>query len=262
MTSPSAPVDAAPPVPRRTRGGAVLVGPSIRSRYLPLALWGLPLLAAVLSPFGGVAIQQLRRSRLAAGHDGVLEAALDPAGVQLLLGGLLLWAMFALWALVPVLLTHRLVLLDEAAGTLVLRRGLRTSGRAALADVVHAVGEPERGSLAVIGVRSAGGVARGGGDGDVTDWIIPEIGWDEASFDGLRALQAAAGLRPAPPRRELLAARRQDRRARAHQELAERLGMPWRPEYTHDEAAFQAEFDRVRRVLGGKEEPREGDPTP
>ena len=28
------------------------------------------------------------------------------------------------------------------------------------------------------------------------------------------------------------------------------------------DAAFQAEFDRVRRVLGGKEQARDGDPQP
>lgn len=261
MTSPSTGPDVAPPVPRRSRGGAVIVGPTILERYRPLALWGLPLVAVILSPFGGAAVQQLRRSRLLAGHDGTLEAVLDPAWVQLLLGGAALWGLFALWALVPMLLTHRAVLLDETAGTLALRRGPRTVGRARLADVRYAVGDPERGSMALIGVLPEDGVRTADGPGPV-DWVVPEIGWDEASFDGLRALQAAAGLRPAPPRRELLAARRQDRRARAHQELAERLGMPWRPEYTHDEAAFQAEFDRVRRVLGGKEEPREGDPTP
>ena len=139
------------------------------------------------------------------------------------------------------------------------RRSVLVLGFCVLASAAQGAGD-----IAVDMAMISNGDLRvfGGGEGDVTDWIIPEIGWDEASFDGLRTLQAAAGLRPAPPRRELLAARRQDRRARAHQELAERLGMPWRPEYTHDEAAFQAEFDRVRRVLGGKEEPREGDPTP
>ncbi|MFC7463360.1 hypothetical protein [Brachybacterium sp. GCM10030252] len=271
-----------PPSPRRTRGGAVLVGPSLRARYVPGALIGLPLVSVLLAPFAGAALQQWRRAQLTGGHDSALADLLAPAWVQLLLGAVLLWALFALWALVPMLLTHRVVHLDERAGTLLLRRGLHAIDRADLRDVDHAVGEAERGSIAVIGIRGAGtrgsgpvrtqGAARAQGavrdretaDGEtpVRQWIVPEIGWDSASFDGLRALQAAAGLRPAPSRAELVAENRRVRRAAAHRELADRLGMPWKDEYAHDEAAFQEEFDRVRRVLGGKEPPREGDPRP
>lgn len=239
------------PAPRRTRSGEVIVGPTVASRYRPGALIGLPLVAAVLSPFAGAALQQWRRSRLVGGHDGVLEQVLAPAGVQLLIGALLLWGLFALWALVPLLMTHRIVLLDETSGTLRLRRGLRTADTAALPEVHHAVGEAERGSLGLIGVQ---------GDGELRQWIIPEIGWDSAAFDGLRALQTAAGLPPSPPREQLVAEARRQRRREVNRELARRVGMPWKAAYEQDEAAFQAEFDRVRRVLGGKEPPRAGDP--
>lgn len=97
---------------------------------------------------------------------------------------------------------------------------------------------------------------------EVRQWVVPEIGWDAASFDGLRVLQTAAGFRPAPPREVLVREERRGRVEAAHRELAARLGMPWREEYAHDEDAFQAEFDRVRRVLGGREGPRDGDPRP
>lgn len=259
----------AAPAPRRTTGGRdVLVGPSVGARYRPGVLIGLPLVSLVLSPFAGAGLQQWRYSRLRAGHDGVLEELLAPAWSQLLLGALLLWLLFALWGLVPILLTHRMVLFEERSGRLALRRGLRIVDRAELAQVEYAVGEPERGGMALIGLRRADGLSgetAGGGAGpleDVRQWVVPEIGWDDGSFDGLRLLQSSAGFTPAPPRAVLRHENRRRRRAAAHHELADRLGMPWREEYAEDEVAFQAEFDRVRRVLGGKEPRREGDPAP
>lgn len=260
MTDPRTPERAAEaPAPRRTRYGAVVIGPTVRSRYLPGALIGLPLVSVLLSPFAGAGIQQWRHSRLADGHDGRLEQFLAPAGTQLLLGALALWVLFALWALVPLLLTRRVVLFDQEAGTLALRRGLRTVDRAALAHVRYATGDAERGGMGLIGLSGEGGP-----DGEAPErrWVVPESGWDAASFDGLRVLQAAAGMHPAPPRAQVAGENRRARRERKHRELADRLGMPWREEYTHDEAAFQAEFDRVRRVLGGKEPGRDGDPRP
>ncbi|ATG52715.1 hypothetical protein CFK38_15155 [Brachybacterium vulturis] len=260
MTDPRTPDDAAPaPAPRRTRNGQVVVGPTLRARYVPAALIGLPLVAVLLSPFAGAGIQQWRSSRLHGGHEDLLVQILEPAAVQLLLGALALWVLFALWALIPLLLTHRVVLLDERAGTLALHRGLRVADRATLAQVRYATGDAERGGLALIGVEGGAGT-----DGEELErqWVVPESGWDAAAFDGLRTLQAAAGLRPAPSRAELVRENRRSRRERSHRELAARLGMPWREEYADDEAAFQAEFDRVRRVLGGRERPREGDPRP
>ena len=254
-TTPPADPAATVPAPRRTRTGEVLVGPSVRGRYLPGALIGLPLVSLLLSPFAGAGFQQWRISRVRDGHDGLLEQLLTPAWTQLLLGALALWALFALWALVPLLLTRTVVLLDEQALTLRLRKGLRTRDRAALGEVEYAVGEAVRGSLGLIGVRAPE-------QQEVRQWVVPEIGWDAASFDGLRVLQAAAGFRPAPPREVLVREERRGRVEAAHRELAARLGMPWREEYAHDEDAFQAEFDRVRRVLGGREGPRDGDPRP
>ena len=255
MTTPPHDPAGAPPAPRRTRAGAVIVGPTVRARYLPGLLAGLPLLAAVLSPFAAAGLQQMRFSRLRAGHDGLLEQLLAPAWAQLVLGGVLLWLLFALWGLVPLLFTRRVVLLDEERGELTLRRGVRRAGTAAVSDVEFAIGEALRGGMAVIALR-------GEGDAPQRQWLVPEIGWDAASFDGLRVLQAAAGLPPAPPRAVLVAQDREEHRLRTQRELAARLGMQWRAEYEHDGAAFQAEFDRVRRVLGGREEPREGDPRP
>ncbi|MDN5901333.1 MAG: hypothetical protein L0H74_14890, partial [Brachybacterium sp.] len=153
----------------------------------------------------------------------------------------------------------RVVLFDEQTGTLTLRRGLRIADRAPLAEVRYATGDGERGGVALIGLESDDDP----GDEDLLrQWVVPESGWDDAAFDGLRVLQAAAGLSPAPPRAELVRENRRIHRERNHRELASRLGMPWRQEYVRDEAAFQAEFDRVRRMLGGKGQRRDGDPRP
>lgn len=242
------------PAPRRSRSGQVLVGPGIRARYLPGVLIGLPLVSLLLSPFAGAGLQQWRRSRLMGGHRGWIEQALQSAWIQLLIGALLLWILFALWAIVPLLFTRTVVLLDEGTGELTLRKGLRTTDRAHVDQVVYAVGEAERGSMALIGIQQ--------GQAEPRQWAIAEIGWDRASFDGLRVLQAAAGLTPAPPRDVLVTEARRARREHNNRELAGRLGMPWQEGYAHDDAAFQAEFDRVRRVLAGKEPRRDGDPEP
>ena len=113
------------PRPRRTGSGAVIVGPSIGARYLPGALIGLPLVSVVLAPFAAAGLQQWRRTRVQDGYDTWIEHFLAPAWTQLATGWLLMWALFALWAIVPMLLTHRAVRLDQSSGTLVLRRGLR-----------------------------------------------------------------------------------------------------------------------------------------
>lgn len=236
----------------------MVVGPTIWARYRPGLLYGLPLLSVLLSPFGGIAIQTWRSARLHAGHDGLVEQLLAVTGVQLLLGAVGLWILCGLWAVVPLVLTHRAVLFDERTGTLILRRGLRAADRADLAQVRYATGDAERGGLGLIGLTSEPGAA----ESAERQWVVPETGWDDAGFDGLRVLQAAAGLRPAPPRPALVAEARRARRERGNRELAARLGMPWRAEYAHDEAAFQAEFDRVRRVLGGRAPRRDGDPEP
>ena len=97
------------PVPRRTRAGAVIVGPSLRARYVPAALIDLPMVAVLLSTFAAAGIQQWQTSRLLGGHDGPLEQLLAPAWVQLLLGAFALGVLFSLWALVPMILTHSVV---------------------------------------------------------------------------------------------------------------------------------------------------------
>lgn len=232
-----------------------MIGPTVGARWGPGAVLGLPLVALLLSPFAGAGLDQWRRMRLLDGHEGWIEAALAPGWAQILLGAALLWLLFAVWALMPMLATRQVVLYDDRSGELRLRKGLRTLGTARLEHVVHAVGEAGRGSLGRIGLVEEPG-------GELREWMVPEIGWDSAAFDGLRTLQEDAGLRPAPERQELVAEARRARREALHRELAARAGMPWRPEYAEDEAAFQHEFDRVRRVLGGKEPAQDGDPRP
>lgn len=229
----------AEPSPRRSRCGEVLIGPSLGSRYRPGALIGLPIIAALLGSFPGAALQQWRRMRVEAGHDGLLETLLAPVWMQLLAGILLLWALLALWGLVAMVLTRRLVLLDESTGTLRLRQGLRESDRAELSQVRYAVGEPHRDSMALIGIADEDGTER--------QWVVPFIGWDAESFDGLRLLQSATGLVPAPPRGQLLAEHSRQRRNELHREYARRLGMPWLPEYETEDGLFQRDFDQARR---------------
>ena len=139
---PDGPVGDAP-APRRTRSGAVVVGPTAIARWLPLALVGLPIIALLLCPFAATGIAQWQQGRAAAGLDDLLTRSLGHGALQLLAGAIVLWILFALWALVPILATHKVALLDEDARTLTLRRGLRTAGTAPLGQVVYAVGEAE-----------------------------------------------------------------------------------------------------------------------
>lgn len=242
----SAPQDVAPPEPRRTRGGAVRIGPSVRARYAPGALMGLPIVSLVLSPLGAVVLRSWRDGLPVVERDQGLAALLAHDVIVYPAAFLLAWALLALWALVPMLATTPRVLLDESRGVLSRRRGLRRAEERPLADVVFAVADAERDSIALIGFAR---------DEEVERWVVPAIGWDDASFDGLRVLQAAAGLRPAPPRPVLALRARRERQAHAHREMAERVALPWRPEYDDDPAAFRRDFDHARRVLGGKEPP-------
>ena len=283
--APSAASDAATtqaPAPRRTRDGAVIIGPTLWARARDGLLIGLPLISLVLCTFPGAALQQWRRAQIRAGHDGWLVDLLAPAWMQLLLGFLLLWLLLGAWGVLALAFTRRVVLLEEGTGALQLLAGPRVRGRAHLRDVVFAIGEPAPGGMGLIGLRLDGDRDPAAGESgpslprpmlqsgdpeqsvgeELRRWSLPSVGWDDASFDGLRVLQAAAGLLPAPPRGILLEDERRARRMEVNRELASRLGMPWRDQYARDESAFQAEFDRVRRVLGGLEPPRDGDPEP
>ncbi|PWH07697.1 hypothetical protein DEO23_03485 [Brachybacterium endophyticum] len=236
------------PAPRRTRRhGRQVVGPTLRARYLPGALIGVPLLALLLGTFPAAGIEQWRAVRLRAGHDGPLLRVLEPGLVQFLLGALLVWALVALWALVPLLITHRTVHLDPDVATLHRIRRLRIVESRPLHEVVRVEADAERGGIGVITFA------------DGAEWVVPESGWDTASFDGFRALQVLAQLPVQPPRGEVIAAHRRAHRIGRDRESAERIGMPWQRAYDDDPSAFLAEFDRRRRVLGGKEPPRPGD---
>lgn len=251
------PPSASPPAPqpRRTRRGEILVGPSVLSRWGPLAGIGLPIISLILAPLGTAGLQQLLLI------DGIRTLApswlLASTWAQGVLAYLALWALLAGWALVPMALTRRIVLLDPAEGTVRRRRGLgRPSPARPVADVVWAVGDADRDASALIGLYPGGPDAAAAAHADAEDveqWGVGHIGWDDAAFDGLRALQDAAGLAPAPPRPVLVARERRERHAAANRELARRVGMPWREEYADDRAAFQRDFDRARRVLGGRE---------
>lgn len=257
----------APPRPRRTRRGEIVVGPSFAARYLPGAVVGLPIIALVLTPLGTAGIQQLLA------RPGLSEApwarAVAASPAEPLLALCAIWILLALWAALPLLLTRRVVLLDVERGTICRRRGLgRRRVEQPLADVLWAVGEADREAIALIGLHPGGQAgaraeaarlaaaapdAADPPEPAIAQWTVPHIGWDDASFDGLRALQSAAGLVPAAPRPVLLAAARRRRRAAAHREMAARIDMPWDASYEDDPDAFQRDFDHARRVLGGRE---------
>jgi hypothetical protein len=247
---PVAQLASAPPEPRRTRRGEVVVGPTLLSRFRPGALYGLPLVAALLSPLGGAGIEQVLSNPGAREAVGPLLRPLSLMPVQLVLGWSALWLLFAVWALIPLVLVNRMVLLDENTGDLRLRRGLRTRAHGPVSEVAAAVGDPDRGGMAVIDFA------------DGSQWRVPDVGWDGRAFDGLRVLQQAAGLPVAPDHRTLRARSLRYTRMREDQESAARVGMPWREDYAWDRDAFRTEFDRRRRVLGGKEPARPGDATP
>lgn len=239
--------DAREPAPRRTRTGAVLIGPPLASRYIPGAFLGLPVLALVLSPIGGAGVQQFVHNRVREGARGPLVDLMSTMAAQIVVGGVVMWALFALWALVPLTVVHRTVLFDVDTGELLLRKGPRTVGRRRTDEVTAAYGDPRRQGMGVLEF------------GEDQHWTIPEIGWDREAFDGLRMVQQAAGLPIAPPRAEILAEDSRARHERMNRVSAQRIGMPWREEYATDRDAFRTEFDHRRRVLGGKEDPRPGE---
>ncbi|MCS6711368.1 hypothetical protein JSY14_04790 [Brachybacterium sp. EF45031] len=225
----------APPTPRRTRAGAILVGPSWRARWVPFVALGAPILTLVVTPLSAAVLQQL----------GV------PEGWSWLLGPLTVWALLAVWAALLLGLAVRVVF-EPTTRRLQRWRGPLRRDEVGIDRVVWAIGGPGRGDAARIGLEVPG---------EPVDWWVGSIGWDDAAFDGLRALQDAAHLPVDPPRSQLAARARALRRTDAHRAAAERVGMPWREEYAHDERAFLAEYDRVRRVLGGLEPALPGDPV-
>lgn len=247
------------PRPRRTRRGEIVVGPTIGARYGPGALLGLPIVSLVLTPLGAAGVEEVLLGRARDGSGWARALLTGPAPYVLAFTAL--WALLALWALVPLVLAQKVVLLDPARGTVVRRRGLgRRRDHRPVGDVVWAVGEADRQAIALIGVLPGGQEAArtlaerpDGAEAEVEQWQVPHVGWDAASFDGLRALQERAGLEPAPPRSVLLLRAHRVHQLQAHGELAERVGMEWLPAYDEDPARFQRDFDHARRVLGGKE---------
>lgn len=263
------------PRPRLTRRGEVIIGPTVWARWRPAALLGLPLIALVLSPLASAGVQEWRRAQLRDHGPTAVTDLLSSSLVQIVVAAVGLWVLLALWALVPMALTGRPVRFDGERGTLTRGRGLgRRTQRRDLSRVLWALGDPERDAQASIGlaatdpstpVTEPGATVTGTpGDGDdegppePEQWLVPFIGWDDASFDGLRVLQEQAGLMPSPPRPVLLRQARRERRERVHRELAAQIGMPWREEYVQDPALFQRDFDHARRVLAGLEPDTEG----
>lgn len=251
---------AAEPAPRRTRRGQIIIGPSVASRWLPLALAGMPLVALVLSPLASAGLEQWRFARLLAHGPDAITDLLDPPLLSLLIAAVAVWILLALWALVPILATYRAVVLDPERRVIAPRTardvlGLRTSAARAraerpLGEIRRALADPERQGTGLVELDRPDAA---GESEEPETWSIPHLGWDDAGFDGMRALQCAIGQPVAAPRRVLLAQARVLDRARSDREVAERLGMPWREEYARDHAAFRRDLDHARRVLGGKE---------
>ena len=221
------------PQPRRTRRGDIVIGPSVLSRLRPGLIWGVPLLALLLGAFAS-GVMRRRWEQI----DQLPELLIWVLGV------VVMGMVIALVAAVALILTHPTVVFDQSAGTLRRRRGLiRRGPTRQLADLQYAAGEAERSSFGLLGFAQTE-------KHPAEQWVIPHLGWDDASFDGLRVLQAAARYPVAPPRPVAARAALAARVEHTDRELAARYEMPWKPEYA-DHDRFLADFDERRRELGG-----------
>jgi hypothetical protein len=221
-----------PPGGLPTRG-RVRVGPRPLRRVLPLWLVGGSVVALVLSGFAADTWRSV----------GV--------GLPLVLGHVVGWAtlMVVLLALAWLVLGRETALVvDLDARTLhrrtpgsLLERGRRETRP--LADLRTISEDPDGDALLEV---------RADGEDEPEVWSVPHVGWDDASWDGLRALQAAADLPVAPP---LAEARHRVRRAVeiVHQrEAAAAVALPWRAEYDDDPEAFRRAYDARRQELAAR----------
>ncbi|MDO5645723.1 MAG: hypothetical protein Q4G21_08585 [Dermabacter sp.] len=200
--------------PRTDRRGRIAVGPTYAARLSPWVRMGAPLLAVVVLPLSSLATLRL---------DWWLRLP-----VALVIG----WAVLAALMAIGLAAVHRTTWFDPASGTLV-----RGRTRIPVADIARVADD----------FRSHGTTEVRGRDRQVL-LAIPATGWDDASFDGVRALQVAVGQNPAPTRGEYA---RRDNRARLFHEnraLATRYAIPWRNEF-EDPGVFLAAFDERRREL-------------
>ncbi|WP_058234822.1 hypothetical protein [Devriesea agamarum] len=216
---------------------------------------------------------------------GVLGGPFENPWWQMIAAWIAIWVFFAIIVLLTMGARHRVIVLDPATGCIQLRGLIRTKFPRGNEEVVSAqdvicadADARARGSAIVTlcapdahppysdptsvpapshreatptpenlprGYLASATVACAMQNS--TTWAVPHIGWDDASWNGLRMLQRMAGQPISPARRDILARDLAQLRCWGRYEGARQAGMPWLPEYESDAALFQADFDAWRR---------------
>lgn len=232
-------------MPRRTRRGWTVIGPSPLSRWWPAARYGIPLTAVLFSVVLGAALHRAWQWSF----PGALPAAY-------LIAAVLLWTALSAALLLVLALTHPTVLLEEKHGMLRRRRGLMPVGCPVPIDRLLWSGvdaqDPSIAMLVLAGEARAADVGADRAEDSpktaVEHWLVPHITWDEPGYEGLRALQRRVDAPLLPSRTELRRSALRTRIRATDQQLAARYAMPWRPEH-EDHERFLADFDARRREL-------------
>lgn len=218
----------APAAPKRDRQGRIIIGPTLLARWQPAAAKGLPLIAFATA---GVVSAFLPADWFAA-FSGWPRLVL-----RTLAGWAVGWGIMSATALLLLGLTHESTRMDTAAGA-VLHRTLRRRRSVALADVMAVHPDARRQGATAIVTPGA-------------TLYVPHTGWDDAGFDGVRALQAELqprlGVMPAPPRAECMRQILLADALRTRRVMARALSMPWREEYA-DRDVFEQALDAARRA--------------
>lgn len=227
---------------RTDASGRIILGPTVLAHWRPAASMGLPLLAVPLSTMVAAFAPGIRTlSWELSAHLPFWAAQL----IEFAAAWAVTWAVTALLALAVLALTNPHARFAPASGTVSLRPGPFARGqRVPLEQILRIDADPRRQGSTDIWYRPADAAA------EPARITVPFSGWDDASFDGIRALAAAASVGPVPgPRAQEMAALLRASRTRDNRAMARSLGMGWRPEW-QDPSAFEAALDDARRSAG------------
>lgn len=221
-------VNASAPAPKLDRRGRIIIGPTLLARWTPAATIGLPIIALITA---GVVSTFLPDVWFAA------VTGWPRLAVRVLAGWLVGWAVTSAAGLLLLALTHESARLDQDAGTVLHRSALKRWRCVTLADIVAV--HPDARKQGATAIVTPG-----------TTLYVPHTGWDDAGFDGVRALQAELQPRldvtPAPPRAQCMRQILLADALRTRRTIARALTMPWRDEYA-DRDTFERALDDARR---------------